>query len=91
MTHNDYLVSYYDNADPLDKGCVQVFRSWKYLELTLSTATDIAVDFVQEHVLHQGSQKNESVLEQLKDEGISDTIRKQYKNITGKEFPIEDK
>jgi len=52
---------------------------------------DKAVDFFQEHVLHEGSQKNESAIEQLKDEGISDTIRRQYKNMTGKEFPIEDK
>ncbi|KAK1539924.1 uncharacterized protein CCOS01_01238 [Colletotrichum costaricense] len=52
---------------------------------------DKAVDFVQEKVLGQGPQDNESAAEQAKDEQISDFIRGQYKNTTGKEFPIEDK
>lgn len=51
----------------------------------------LAVDLIQEYVLHQGSQKNESALEQAKDEHISDAIRAQYKNLTGKDFPIKDK
>ncbi|KAK1596954.1 uncharacterized protein LY79DRAFT_577081 [Colletotrichum navitas] len=52
---------------------------------------DKAVDFVQEKVLGQGPQDNESAVEQAKDEQISDFIRDQYKNATGKEFPVEDK
>jgi hypothetical protein len=45
----------------------------------------------QERVLKQGSQSNESAVEQLKDEQISDAIRDQYKNMTGRDFPIADK
>jgi len=52
---------------------------------------DKAVDFVQENVLGQGQQSNESAAEQAKDEAISDYIRGQYKNTTGTDFPIEDK
>ncbi|KAJ7584123.1 hypothetical protein C8J56DRAFT_1028101 [Mycena floridula] len=48
---------------------------------------DKAVDFVQEHVLHQGSQKNESVLEQLKDKQIAGAVRDQYEHLTGHELP----
>ncbi|KAF8986746.1 hypothetical protein BDQ17DRAFT_1259273 [Cyathus striatus] len=54
-------------------------------------ALDKGVDFVQEHVFGAGKQDNESAIEQAKDEQISDTIRRQYKNMTGKEFPIADK
>lgn len=50
-----------------------------------------AVDFVQQYMLKEGSQNNESAAEQLKDETISDQIRAQYKNMTGKDFPIADK
>ena len=50
-----------------------------------------AIDWVQEHVLGQGQQSNESAAEQLKDEQISDFIRDQYKKATGKDFPIADK
>ena len=50
-----------------------------------------AVDFVQEHVLKQGDQKNESAWEPAKDEQISDAIRKTYKNATGHEFFVKDK
>lgn len=49
------------------------------------------IDLIQERILHQGKQDNESAIEQAKDEVISDTIRKNYKNMTGKEFPIKDK
>lgn len=49
------------------------------------------VDFVQEKVLGQGPQDNESAVEQAKDEQISDFIRGQYKNTTGSDFPIKDK
>lgn len=54
-------------------------------------ALDKGVDFVQEHVLGQGPQDNESAVEQAKDEQISDFIRGQYKNTTGSELPIKDK
>ena len=50
-----------------------------------------AIDWVQEHVMHQGDQSNESAAEQFKDEQISDFIRDQYKKTTGKDFPIADK
>ncbi|KAI0767595.1 hypothetical protein C8Q74DRAFT_1370348 [Fomes fomentarius] len=52
---------------------------------------DKAVDWVQEHVLKEGQQSNESAQEQFKDEQISDFIRSQYKNATGKDFPVADK
>jgi len=54
-------------------------------------ALDKAVDLFQEHILKKGPQNNESALEQAKDEQISDFIRSQYKNYTGKEFPTQDK
>ncbi|KAI5803622.1 hypothetical protein DFH27DRAFT_500109 [Peziza echinospora] len=54
-------------------------------------ALDKGVDFVQERVLGQGAQNNESALEQAKDEQISDFIRGQYKGTTGKEFFVKDK
>lgn len=46
---------------------------------------------MQENVLKQGQQSNESAQEQFKDEQISDFIRSQYKNATGKDFPVADK
>lgn len=46
---------------------------------------------MQENVLKQGPQNNESAFEQAKDEKISDAIRDQYKKATGKDFPIADK
>lgn len=46
-----------------------------------------AIDFVQEHILHQGQQKDESAFEQLKDKQIADAIRHQFKNMTGHELP----
>ncbi|KAL2757746.1 hypothetical protein ACRALDRAFT_2025469 [Sodiomyces alcalophilus JCM 7366] len=52
---------------------------------------DKGVDLVQEHVLGQGPQSNESAAEQAKDEVISDTIRSKYKGVTGSEFPVADK
>lgn len=52
---------------------------------------DKAVDWVQQHVMGEGPQDNESAVEQTKDEAISDTIRAQYKNMTGRDFPIADK
>lgn len=53
--------------------------------------TRVGVDWVQENVLHQGPQNNESAVEQAKDEQISDFIRRGYKGGTGKEFPVADK
>jgi len=52
---------------------------------------DKAVDLFQEHVLHEGKQNNESAIEQAKDKAIANTIRQQYKNVTGKEFFIKEK
>ncbi|KAK7952916.1 hypothetical protein PG996_013801 [Apiospora saccharicola] len=52
---------------------------------------DKGVDWVQEHVLGQGQQSNESAAEQAKDEAISDGIRNQYKKATGSDVPIKDK
>ncbi|ATY67117.1 hypothetical protein A9K55_000473 [Cordyceps militaris] len=52
---------------------------------------DKAVDFVQEKVLGQGQQSNETAAEQAKDEAVSDYIRDKYKGTTGSDFPIADK
>lgn len=52
---------------------------------------NIGVDFVQEYVLGQGDQSNESAAEQQKDEVISDMVRDKYKGATGSDFPIKDK
>ncbi|RFU27768.1 hypothetical protein B7463_g8568, partial [Scytalidium lignicola] len=52
---------------------------------------DKGVDFVQDKLLGQGPQDNESALEQAKDEQISDFIRGQYKSMTGTDIPIKDK
>ncbi|KAH8102027.1 hypothetical protein BXZ70DRAFT_906038 [Cristinia sonorae] len=52
---------------------------------------DKGIDWVQEHVLGQGPQNNESAAEQFKDEQISDFIRGQYKGTTGSNFPVADK
>ncbi|EFZ01175.1 hypothetical protein X797_003534 [Metarhizium robertsii] len=52
---------------------------------------DKAVDFVQEKVLGEGDQSNESAAEQAKDEAISDFIRDKYKETTGKDFFVADK
>ncbi|CAJ2510534.1 Uu.00g133430.m01.CDS01 [Anthostomella pinea] len=54
-------------------------------------ALDKGVDWVQENVMGQGPQNNESAAEQAKDEQISDFIRGQYKNTTGSDVPIKDK
>ncbi|KAI9809853.1 MAG: hypothetical protein M1825_000286 [Sarcosagium campestre] len=52
---------------------------------------DKGVDLVQERILGQGAQDNESAVEQAKDEQISDFLRGQYKSKAGKDLPIEDK
>ena len=49
------------------------------------------VDWVQEHIMGQGPQDNESAVEQAKDEQISDFIRGKYKSTTGSDIPIADK
>ncbi|GAB1314526.1 hypothetical protein MFIFM68171_04736 [Madurella fahalii] len=49
---------------------------------------DKGVDWVQENVLKQGPQNNESAAEQAKDRFIAEQIRQQYKNATGKEMPF---
>lgn len=46
---------------------------------------------MQEHMLGQGQQSNESALEQAKDEQISDAIRRGFKSATGRDIPIKDK
>ncbi|KAI0078050.1 hypothetical protein K474DRAFT_1660894 [Panus rudis PR-1116 ss-1] len=52
---------------------------------------DKGIDWVQEHVLGQGPQNNESATEQFKDEQISDFIRGQWKGTTKSDFPVKDK
>ncbi|KAK8054482.1 hypothetical protein PG994_009549 [Apiospora phragmitis] len=54
-------------------------------------ALDKGVDWVQEHVMGQGQQSNESAAEQAKDEAISDAIRGQYKKAAGTDLPVKDK
>ncbi|KAI3329943.1 hypothetical protein F4824DRAFT_371962 [Ustulina deusta] len=54
-------------------------------------ALDKGVDWVQEHVLGQGDQSNESAVEQAKDEQISDFVRDQYKKTVGSDIPVKDK
>ncbi|KAJ2915839.1 hypothetical protein MD484_g4565, partial [Candolleomyces efflorescens] len=49
-------------------------------------ALDKAIDFVQEHALKQGSQKNESAAEQAKDDKIKSGIKSLYKMATGKDL-----
>jgi len=49
------------------------------------------IDYVQENVLGQGPQDNESAIEQAKDEQIANFVRDKYKSTTGSDFPIKDK
>lgn len=51
----------------------------------------VAIDWVQEHVLGQGNQDNESATEQFKDEQMSDFLRREYKSATGSDFFVKDK
>ncbi|KXN80926.1 hypothetical protein AN958_06583 [Leucoagaricus sp. SymC.cos] len=51
-------------------------------------AVDKGVDWVQEHVLNQGPQDNESAVEQAKDQQISGFIKRQYKGATGNDIPF---
>ncbi|RKF62545.1 hypothetical protein OnM2_032061 [Erysiphe neolycopersici] len=69
------------NEDYLDKG----------MEIKLSRLFDRGIDKFQEKVLGKGKQDNESAMEQAKDEALSDSIRKGYKSVTGKDFPVKDK
>ncbi|KAI0786923.1 hypothetical protein C8Q75DRAFT_252991 [Abortiporus biennis] len=52
---------------------------------------DKTVDFVQQYILHEGDQSNESALEQMKDEQISDAIRMAFQQVSGHELPVHDK
>ncbi|KAI4217691.1 MAG: hypothetical protein LQ351_000287 [Letrouitia transgressa] len=52
---------------------------------------DKGIDVIQEKVLGQGPQDNESAIEQAKDEQMSDFIRSKYKSATGSDVPIADK
>ncbi|KHN98701.1 uncharacterized protein MAM_03163 [Metarhizium album ARSEF 1941] len=70
--------------------CVRRPSSTPY-RYSLITSSDPAVDLVQEKVLGEGDQSNESAAEQAKDEAISDFIRDKYKETTGKDFFIADK
>lgn len=84
------------NEDTLDKGRSRSHRSANNAMFCTSlklwlTMLIIGVDWVQEHVLGQGDQSNESAAEQAKDEQISDFIRGQYKKTTGSDVPIKDK
>jgi hypothetical protein len=60
-------------------------------DTSLLDLLDKGIDLVQEKILNQGPQDNESAVEQAKDEQISDFIRDKYKSATGKDFPIPDK
>ncbi|KAK4213285.1 hypothetical protein QBC37DRAFT_400698 [Rhypophila decipiens] len=48
---------------------------------------DKTIDLVQEKVLKQGAQDNESAIEQAKDEKIAGFVREQYKKQFGNDFP----
>jgi len=52
---------------------------------------DKTIDYIQEYILGQGDQSNESALENFKDEQISDAIRMAYIHVTGHVLPIADK
>ncbi|TLD28584.1 hypothetical protein PspLS_04059 [Pyricularia sp. CBS 133598] len=54
-------------------------------------ALDKGIDWVQENVMGQGQQSNESAIEQAKDKQIAGFIRDQYKTTTGSDFPIKEK
>ncbi|KAL8836734.1 MAG: hypothetical protein Q9170_002798 [Blastenia crenularia] len=75
------------NEDYLDKGLLHL--QLKLMLLLLKSFPGI--DMVQEKVLGQGPQDNESAIEQAKDEQMSDFIRGKYKSSTGNEFPVADK
>ncbi|MCJ1465403.1 hypothetical protein MMC07_004021 [Pseudocyphellaria aurata] len=88
------------NEDLLDKGVWEFLPSvtWGFLEgkrFAKKKDVDekwirIGVDYVQQ-AMGGGDQSNETAAEQFKDEQISDMIRSQYKSVSGKDFPIEDK
>ncbi|KAL8640030.1 MAG: hypothetical protein Q9228_003004 [Teloschistes exilis] len=72
--------------DYLDKGNVDVCST-----LFINADSVPGIDMVQEKILGQGPQDNESAIEQAKDEQMSDFIRGQYKSASGKDFPVADK
>lgn len=77
--------------DKLDKGKYNILYPNLITNLDRSDNITIGIDWVQEHVLGQGPQNNESAAEQFKDEQISDFIRGQYKGVAGSELPVRDK
>ncbi|KAJ4493280.1 hypothetical protein C8R41DRAFT_902689 [Lentinula lateritia] len=78
----------------LDKGqlTLNIIDSIPLPSLTTSSRLSYytAIDFVQHHILRQGAQSHELILEQLKDEQIARTIRALYQNLTGREFPLKE-
>ncbi|KAG6818385.1 hypothetical protein H0H93_005417, partial [Arthromyces matolae] len=48
---------------------------------------DKAIDLVQEYILREGPQDNETPLEKIKDKAIATAIRHQFKTVTGVELP----
>lgn len=52
---------------------------------------DKGIDLVQQHVMGQGPQDNETAVEQAKDKAIAGVIRDRYQQTTGSEFPIKQK
>jgi hypothetical protein len=80
------------SVDYLDKGAFPFATCIVEPLITLLTSfSNSAVDFIQEHGLGQGAQNNESAIEQAKDEQISDAIRRAYKSATGSDIPVKDK
>ena len=77
--------------DMLDKGVdwVQQVRCAGG-ELLLSPKLTL-LNPVLQNVMNQGVQDNETATEQAKDNMIAETIRNQYKERTGSDFPIQDK
>jgi len=52
---------------------------------------DKTIDFVQQYILREGQQSDESALEQMKDKEIKEVIRLSFKQVTGHELPIGNK
>ena len=70
---------------------VNAYPCFAERQLILTPVAFIAIDFVQEQILKQGDQSNESAVEQFKDEQISDAIRSAYRSVTGHDVPVKDK
>ncbi|KAK8222880.1 hypothetical protein BKA81DRAFT_230427 [Phyllosticta paracitricarpa] len=78
------------NEDKLDKVLFIVFLVRMSIFFLL-TAVIAGIDFVQEHIMKQGTQSDESAWEQKKDKMIADAIRGGYKSTTGHEFFLKEK